>query len=206
MTPPPDDAPPGDAPLPAASAELLPAVYEDLRRLARRRMAREGGGHTLQATALVHEAYLRLTRGGGGEGEGDGGGRWNSRGHFFAAAAESMRRILIEAARRKGRLRHGGGRRRVPLTGDRLTVEPGSSHVRDPAALAAALGRLGELRPRAAAVVRLRSLEGRTVEETAAALGVSRATAVRDWTYGRAWLFRELEGDSRKIVAGPGNP
>ena len=195
-----DETPAAADERPAASAVLLPAVYDDLRALARRRMAAEPAGHTLQPTALVHEAYARLEGGAGG-----GAGRWNSRGHFFAAAAEAMRRVLIDRGRRKRRVRHGGGRRRVPLT-DAAAAGGSSARFRDPAALAAALAALARTRPRAAAVVRLRSLEGRTIEQAAAALGVSRATAVRDWTLARAWLFRELNGDSRKLRRRPQNP
>ena len=185
---------------PAASGELLPLVYGELRRLARRRMAREAAGHTLQPTGLVHEAYLRLVRPPAGPGAGpdrDEPG-WDSRGHFFAAAAEAMRRILIESARRKARLKHGGGRRRVALEESDLAVEaPGFADdggVDDLLALDAALARFEVERPRAAAVVKLRYFAGLSFEETAAALNVSRATAVRDWTLGRAWLFRALHG------------
>ncbi|WP_171188975.1 ECF-type sigma factor [Alienimonas chondri] len=187
----------GDA---AAADELLPLVYEELRKLARQRMAQEAAGHTLQATGLVHEAYLRLARAGGDAEEGDRG--WDSRGHFFAAAAEAMRRILIENARRKTRLKHGGGRRRLSLeenaSGEALAVEPtgflDDGGAGDLLALDAALQRFEAQRPRAAAVVKLRYFAGLSFEETAAALQISRATAVRDWTLGRAWLHRAIEG------------
>ena len=175
----------------AAGEALLPLVYDELRRLARRRMAREAPGHTLQATALVHEAYVRLV--GGGNGSGGDGPRWDSRGHFFAAAAEAMRRILVENARRKARLKHGGEFRRVGLTDSHLAIEPPSS-VGDLLALDAALARFEAEHPRPAAVVKLRHFAGLTFDETAAALDISRATAVRDWTFGRAWLYRAVCG------------
>ncbi len=217
----------GDA---AAADELLPLVYDDLRRLARRRMAGEAAGHTLQATGLVHEAYLRLVRSPPDAGSPDagspdagspdagspdagslGGRGWDSRGHFFAAAAEAMRRILIERARRKGRLKHGGGRRRVSfdeaaLGEAALAGEPAGflddGGAGDLLALDAALHRFEVKRPRAAAVVKLRYFAGFSVEETAAALHISRATAVRDWTLGRAWLYRAVAGGN----SGGGNP
>ena len=189
-----DAARAGDA---AASAELLPLVYGELRRLARRRMAREAAGHTLQPTGLVHEAYLRLVRSPDTAPGRDEPG-WDSRGHFFAAAAEAMRRILIESARRKARLKHGGGRRRVGLEeSEPAAPAPGFADdggLDELLALDAALERFEVERPRAAAVVKLRYFAGLSFEETAAALHVSRATAVRDWTLGRAWLFREMGG------------
>ena len=164
---------------PKAAAELLPLVYDELRKLAAARMAAEKPGQTLQATALVHEAYLRLV--------GAGPARdWDGRGHFFAAAAEAMRRILVEAARRKGRRKHGGGRaagrprrrRRPPSPADDLL------------ALDEALDRLAADDPRPAELVKLRYFAGLTVAEAAAALGVSAATADRHWAYARAWLLR----------------
>ncbi|QDT14938.1 ECF-type sigma factor [Alienimonas californiensis] len=198
---------------PAAADALLPLVYDELRRLARSRMRHEGSDLTLQATGLVHEAYLRLTQSSGDEqASGDdppgddppGGARgWDSRGHFFAAAAEAMRRILIERARRKARLKHGGGRRRASLS---AVQRAGRGPAVDPPgfaedggggellALDAALTRFETERPRAAAVVKLRYFAGLSFEETAAALNISRATAVRDWTLGRAWLHREIAG------------
>ncbi|MFH5803222.1 ECF-type sigma factor [Alienimonas sp. DA493] len=201
---------------PAAAEALLPLVYDELRRLARRRMNREAGDLTLQATGLVHEAYLRLVRpgndrpsaaagseGGTADGAAIGAGGWDSRGHFFAAAAEAMRRILIERARRRGRLKHGGGRRRASLSS---ALRAGAGPAVDPPgfaddggagellALDAALDRFEAERPRAAAVVKLRYFAGLSFEETAAALDISRATAVRDWTLGRAWLHREIAG------------
>lgn len=163
---------------PREAADLFPLVYEELRRLAGNRLAREKPGQTLSATALVHEAYLRLARDGAEK-------RFDNRGHFFVAAAEAMRRILIENARRKMRERHGGGRRRVELLeGDLLAPE-------DPVevlALDEALTQLAADDPPAAEVAKLRLYAGLSVEEAAEALGLSRATAYRHWTYARAAL------------------
>jgi RNA polymerase sigma factor (TIGR02999 family) len=161
-----------------AAAELLPLVYDELRKLAGVRMAAESPEHTLQPTALVHEAYLRLV------GPADGL-RWDNRGHFFAAAAEAMRRVLVDAARRKRGEKHGGDRRRVELTD--LPAEP-EADGRLLLALDAALTRLAAEDPVAARVVELRHFAGLSVEDAAAALGLSRATAYRHWTYARAWL------------------
>ena len=175
---------------PQAAERLLPLVYDELRKLAARRLAREEPGQTLQATALVHEAYLRLV------GALDPG--WEGRGHFFAAAAEAMRRILVDAARRKRAGRHGGGRR---VAADGLDVEaadPGAEPL-DLLALDEALGRLAAAEPAKAELVRLRYFAGLTTEEAAEVLGVSRATAERWWAYARVWLLRHLEdtpGDS----------
>jgi RNA polymerase sigma factor (TIGR02999 family) len=174
-----DEAAAGD---PKAAAELLPLVYDELRKLAAARMAEEKPGQTLQATALVHEAYVRLV--------GPNQDRpWNGRGHFFAAAAEAMRRILVETARRKGRLRHGGDRVRVDL--DRL--DPAGDEANDRLlAVDGLLDRLAAEDPAAAAVVKLRFFAGLTAEEAAAALGISLRTANRHWAYARAWLFQRL--------------
>lgn len=164
-----------------ASDELLPLVYDELRRLARSRLAREAPGQTLTPTALVHEAYLRLT--------GPGEVAWANRAHFFAAAAEAMRRILIERARRRRRERHGGGRFRVTLD-DRIPDE-----LDDPERLLAlhdALDRLEAQDPEMAIVVKLHRFAGLTLEETAAALGSSDRTVSRRWTAARAWLRREM--------------
>jgi RNA polymerase sigma factor (TIGR02999 family) len=161
-----------------AACDLLPLVYDELRKLAAVRMAEESPGQTLQPTALVHEAYLRLV------GLGDAA-RWANRGHFFAAAAESMRRILVDAARRKRTEKHGGGRRRVEVsdiaadscvTDDQLLT------------LDEALTRLAAEDPVAARVVELRHFAGLSIDDAAAALGLARATAYRHWTYARAWL------------------
>ncbi|MHC4989851.1 MAG: ECF-type sigma factor [Planctomycetota bacterium] len=167
---------------PRAADALLTAVYDDLRRLAASRMARERPGHTLEATALVHEAYLRLV--------GDRSADWESRGHFFAAAAEAMRRILVERARQRGRLRHGGGRRRVALSDEMTAPDPaGTADAEDLIALDHALEELEARCAEHATLVKLRSFAGLTLEQAADAMGVSRATAARQWAYARAWLF-----------------
>jgi RNA polymerase sigma factor (TIGR02999 family) len=161
-----------------AAGQLLPLVYEELRKLAAARLAEEAPGNTLNATALVHEAYLRLV------GPADAA-RWDNRGHFFAAAAEAMRRILVDAARRKRTAKHGGCRHRVALPD--VPAEP---EVADEKLLAldAALTRLAAEDLVAARVVELRHFAGLSIEDAAAALGLSRATAYRHWTYARAWL------------------
>jgi RNA polymerase sigma factor (TIGR02999 family) len=168
----------GDA---KAADELLPLVYEELRRLAAQKMSQEPPGQTLQATALVHEAYVRLV---GAENQ-----NWSSRGHFFAAAAESMRRILIENARRKQRLKHGGGQQRVDLDDADLTIEEFSTDI---IALDEALAKLAEEDPVKADLVKLRYFAGLTIEQAAKILEISRATADRYWSYARAWLFHEI--------------
>lgn len=167
-----------------AATDLLPLVYDELRRLAAARMAAESPGHTLDATALVHEAYVRLV------GPADGL-RWDSRGHFFAAAAEAMRRILVDAARRKRAGKHGGERRRVELPD-----VPVELNIEDERLLAldAALSGLAAEDPAAARVVELRHFAGLSIEDAAAALGISRATAYRHWTYARAWLKDAVAG------------
>jgi RNA polymerase sigma factor (TIGR02999 family) len=165
-----------------AAADLLPLVYEELRKLAAARMAAERPGHTLDATALVHEAYLRLV------GPTDAA-RWDNRGHFFAAAAEAMRRILVDAARRKGRVRHGGVRRRIELTD-----HPAAAPPEDLLALDAALDRLAERDPRRAELVKLRFFAGLTIPQAAAAMSLSVATAERAWSFARTWLYTELNG------------
>jgi RNA polymerase sigma factor (TIGR02999 family) len=168
---------------PHAAEQLLPLVYDELRQLAARKLAQEKPGQTLDATALVHEAYLRLV-------DVDQAQQWNSRGHFFAAAAEAMRRILVEAARRKGRIRHGGGLRRA----DWLDAEVAdSSDDEQVLLLDEALTRLAAARPQAAAVVKLRFFSGLTVEEAAPLLGLSPRTARRLWVFARAWLRRDME-------------
>lgn len=167
---------------PAAGAELLPLVYDELRRLAAARMAGERSGQTLEATALVHEAYLRLV----GPGRSD---RWVGRGHFFAAAAEAMRRILIEAARRKHGPRRGGGRNRVAADLDRLAATPDDPALLD---LDEALNILAAESPVRAELVKLRFFGGLTLPEAAAVLGVSLATAERYWAYSRTRLYALL--------------
>jgi RNA polymerase sigma factor (TIGR02999 family) len=167
---------------PHAAGQLLPLVYDELRRLAKLRLAREAPGQTLQATALVHEAYLRLV----GD---DQSQRWNGRGHFFAAAAEAMRRILVERARRRQRIRHGGGHKRIDLD-EACAVAPAPSD--DLLALDEALTRLAERDPTRAELVKLRYFGGLTMPEAAQVLGISLATAERYWTFVRTWLYAEL--------------
>ena len=167
---------------PGAVDQLLPLVYDELRALAAQRLARESPGQTLQPTALVHEAYLRLVEAGGG-------GDWDGRGHFFAAAAEAMRRILVENARRKKRGKRGGGRQRldideVPL----IAAEPGDSLLD----LDEALTRFEQADALAAQLVKLRYFAGLTMAEAASALGLPLRTAERNWTFARSWLHREL--------------
>ncbi len=164
-----------------AADELLPLVYEELRRLAGLKMSQELPGQTLQATALVHEAYIRLV---GAENQ-----NWCSRGHFFAAAAESMRRILIENARRKQRRKHGGGHQRVELDDADVAIEGSSTDI---IALDEALAKLAEEDPIKADLVKLRYFAGLTIEQAAKILEISRATAERYWSYARAWLFHEI--------------
>jgi RNA polymerase sigma factor (TIGR02999 family) len=167
---------------PHAAEQLLPLVYDELRQLAAQKLAHERPGQTLQATALIHEAYLRLV--------GDGEDRhWDGRGHFFAAAAEAMRRILIEKARQRQRLRHGGGRRRIDLEGVDALDEGADEGL---LALDEALGRLAGEEPVVAEVVKLRYFAGLTIEETAASLAISVRTANRHWAYARAWLYQQL--------------
>jgi RNA polymerase sigma factor (TIGR02999 family) len=176
---------------PHAAEELLPLVYDELRRLAGQKLVHERPGQTLGATALVHEAYLRLV------GPADER-QWEGRGHFFAAAAEAMRRILVEAARRKGRVRHGGGQRRIDLDECNLAPEfPGD----DLLAIDEALTRLAELDPKRAELVKLRFFAGLTMPEAAVALGISLATAERQWAFARTWLYAELS-DSQPADSG----
>jgi RNA polymerase sigma factor (TIGR02999 family) len=168
---------------PRAAAVLLPLVYDELRKLAAQRLAQEKPGQTLQATALVHEAYLRLV---GKKDE----PAWNSRGHFFAAAAEAMRRILVEQARRKGRIRHGGGLRRAELLDDEVAAPADDQQI---LLLDDALTRLATARPQAAELVKLRFFAGLTLEEIAPILDLSPRTARRLWAFARAWLRRDME-------------
>lgn len=163
---------------PHAAKQLLPLVYDELRQLAAAKLAQERPGQTLQATALVHEAYLRLV--------GNNPSPWDSRGHFFAAAAEAMRRILIDKARQKRRPKHGGQRRRVNLDEVSASVEQPAD---DLLALDEALSALAAVAPRKAELVKLRFYAGLTIPDAAAALGISEATAQRDWTYARTWLY-----------------
>lgn len=171
----------------SAPEKLLPLVYEELRRLAQARMSKESPGLTLQPTALVHEAYLRLV------GEGPKG--WGGRAHFFAAAAEAMRRILIERARRVGRIKHGGGRKRLDLE----MTEVGEEESLDVVALEEAMQKLRRIDERLERVVSLRFYAGLTVEQTAELLGTSARTVKRDWEFARAWLYDALaEGEQEQ--------
>lgn len=170
-----------DAGDPKSASELLPLVYEELRKLAAQKMARENPGQTLQATALVHEAWLRLG--------GDDQPGWQNRAHFFAAAAEAMRRILIDNARRKNYQRHGGGAERVSLDGLDLAASMNNEQL---LALSEALDRLAAHDAEKAQIVKLRFFVGLTNEEAAKVLGVSEPTVKRHWAYARAWLFREM--------------
>lgn len=167
--------------------ELLPVVYEELRLLAAQKMSQERPGQTLQATALVHEAYVRLL--------GDGPSRnWDSRGHFFAAAAEAMRRILIENARRKKSQKSGGDRRKVELN-EVIFAPQDESQAEELISLNDALGKLAEQDKAKAELIKLRFFAGLTIEQVAEILGISIATAKRRWTYARAWLIREIGRD-----------
>ena len=169
-----------------AADRLLPLVYDELRKLAVQRMAQEQPGQTLQATGLVHEAYLRLV-------DREQAQRWDSRGHFFAAAAESMRRILVEKARRKNRVKHGGNLARQEL--DDVPIEAADVH-EDLIALDAALDRLKEVDPQSVELVHLRYFVGLSIPDAAQMLGISPRTADRLWAFARAWLRREIAGDS----------
>jgi RNA polymerase sigma factor (TIGR02999 family) len=167
---------------PTAAEQLLPLVYDSLRQLAAWRLTREKGGQTLQPTALVHEAYLRLV--------GEEGTQWNGRAHFFAAAALAMRRVLVESARQKQATKRGGGvTQRVPLEDFHL-IEDSPQDLLD---LDDALIRLAAVEPAKAELVQLRFFAGLSIPDAAAALGISAATAERWWSYARAWLYSELE-------------
>jgi RNA polymerase sigma factor (TIGR02999 family) len=167
---------------PHAAEQLLPLVYDELRRLAASKLAQEKPGQTLDATALVHEAYVRLVGP-------NHVAQWNGRGHYFAAAAEAMRRILVENARRKARRKHGGRRQRQEMPSDLVADPPPDD---DLLAIDAALAKLSQRDPLKARLVGLRFFAGLTGEEAALALGVSPSTADRHWVYARAWLRREL--------------
>jgi RNA polymerase sigma factor (TIGR02999 family) len=168
-----------------ASQQLLPIIYQDLRRLAAHLLAQEPAGQTLEATALVHEAYVRLV-------DAEEEQKWKHRGHFFAAAAEAMRRILVEKARRKQRVKHGGERHRVEMDDARLVCSIPSDQI---LALDEALERFSQEEPEKAQLVKLRFFAGLSIEEAAEALGISRATASRHWTYARAWLHDAMSAD-----------
>ena len=171
-----------------AAAELLPLVYDELRKLAAQRLAREKPGQTLQATALVHDAYVRLVDTGKAQ-------AWNSRGHFFGAAAEAMRRILIDNARRKQRPKHGGDRRRVDLDQSLSLTDPRDDLV----ALDEALIKFAVEDPAKAELVKLRFFAGMSLEEAAACLDISLATAKRYWAVARAWLYAALSEGSNAV-------
>jgi RNA polymerase sigma factor (TIGR02999 family) len=173
----------GDRP---SSKQLLPLIYSELRSLAEQRLAQERPGQTLQATALVHEAYLRLVGPGGASTPG-----WDGRAHFFAAAAEAMRRILIDRARAKGAAKRGGGRRQVELDSSSLMLDAVPPEILD---LDEALGRLAEEDAAKAELVKLRFFAGLTLEQAATLLGISPTTADRHWAYARAWLYNDLTG------------
>ena len=172
---------------PAAAEQLLPLVYEELRRLAAQKLAQEKPGQTLQATALVHEAYVRLV----GHGEAGVGQRWDNQGHFFAAAAEAMRRILVDRARTKRSTKRGGGRRKLNVDALDLATQATPDQL---LAVNDALAKLAREDPVAARLVELRYFAGLTVDEAGQALGVSTATAYRHWKYARVWLHSELLG------------
>jgi RNA polymerase sigma factor (TIGR02999 family) len=165
-----------------AVSELLPLVYAQLRASAAKRMARERPEHTLQPTALVHEAYVRLV--------GDGATSWDGRGHFYAAAAEAMRRILIEHARARGRHKRGGDWQRVTL--DSVDLSGRASQIEDIVSVDEAIGRMEERDPRMARIVRLRFFAGLSVDEIAKSLGITDRTVRREWATARAWLYRDL--------------
>lgn len=175
-----------------AADQLLPIVYDELRRLAAQKLSQEKPGQTLEATGLVHEAYLRLVGG-------DANRRWDNRGHFFAAAAEAMRRILVDNARRKGRCKHGGDMVRQDFDELRLTA-PALGE--DLLALDEALNKLAEHDPVKAELVKLRHFAGLSVDQAAEALGISAATADRWWAYARAWLRTEIAGGEASVPDG----
>jgi RNA polymerase sigma factor (TIGR02999 family) len=168
-----------------ASEELLPLIYQELRRLAAKMLAQEPAGHTLEATALVHEAYVRLV-------DAEAEPKWNHRGHFFAAAAEAMRRILVDNARRKQRVKHGGEHQRVDMDDERLVCAVPAEQL---LAVDEALERFGQEEPEKAQLVKLRFFAGLSIEEAAEILSISRATASRYWTFARAWLRDAISAD-----------
>lgn len=170
---------------PSAAEQLLPLVYEELRKLAAAKLAHEKPGQTLQATALVHEAYVRLV-------DVERAQHWNSRGHFFGAAAEAMRRILVNRARDKGRIKRGGKLQRVHLEKIELAIDARND---DLLAIDESIGLLAAEYPECADVVKLRFFAGLSIDESAAALGISASTAKRHWAYARAWLFDALSSD-----------
>jgi RNA polymerase sigma factor (TIGR02999 family) len=185
---------------PQAASQLLPLVYDELRKLAAHKLAQEAPGQTLEPTALVHEAYLRLVL--NEKPSAPAEGPWSNRAHFFAAAAEAMRRILVEAARRKNRIKHGGGRDRLDIQELDVLVQPPSEDI---LALDEALTRLAREDPAAAQVVQLHFFAGLPIEQAAETLGLSRATAYRQWAYARAWLRCAIEGEPSAGSFPPGD-
>ena len=175
---------------PHAAEQLLPLVYDELRKLAAERMAQEKPGQTLQPTALVHEAYLRLV-------DSEKARHWDSRGHFFAAAAEAMRRILIDSARSKSARKRGGAWKRIDLNSVNLV---GSTATEDLVELDDTLDKLGQQDPQAAQLVKLRYYAGLSIEQAGASLGLSRTTAFERWAFARAWLYTELKGPSPEVA------
>jgi RNA polymerase sigma factor (TIGR02999 family) len=180
----------GDA---KAAEQLLPLVYDELRKLAAEKMAREKPGQTLQATALVHEAYVRLVDRKSADSSDEP--RWDNRGHFFSAAAEAMRRILVENARHKQRSKHGGGLQRVDFDVDSLAAHGPAD---DLLALDEALKALGQKDPQIARLIELHCFAGLSIKEAAGCLGISERTAYRDWGWGQAWLYRAIRGNDRE--------
>jgi RNA polymerase sigma factor (TIGR02999 family) len=175
---------------PSAAELLLPLVYEELRKLAAARLTHEKPGQTLQATSLVHEAYIRLV-------DVEKVQHWNSRGHFFGAAAEAMRRILVESARRKGSEKHGGQHQRVAIDELRVALDSPPDQL---LILDETLGELAKSDAQTAELVKLRCFAGLSIEQAADVLGISPRTAYRDWTYARAWLFRNIEARERNAA------
>ena len=185
---------------PKAAEQLLPLVYQELRKLAAQKLAQEKPGQTLEATALVHEAYLRLVA--TGDASAPREQHWNSRGHFFAAAAEAMRRILVDNARRKRRPKHGGDRQRIELDEALAVADPR----KDLLALDDALSQLAVQEPVKAELVKLRYFAGLSLEEAAAVLSISPATAKRYWAVARAWLFAAISASSESAAVIFRNP
>jgi RNA polymerase sigma factor (TIGR02999 family) len=175
---------------PHAAEQLLPLVYDELRKLAAERMAQEKPGQTLEATALVHEAYLRLV-------DSEKARHWDSRGHFFAAAAEAMRRILIDSARSKSARKRGGAWKRIDLNSVNLV---GSTATEDLVELDDTLDKLGQQDPQAAQLVKLRYYAGLSIEQAGASLGLSRTIAFERWAFARAWLYTELKGLAPEVA------
>lgn len=184
MVLPPDESGVPDISRKRTTDSIIPSVYAELRNLAKKKIAQEGPGHTLNATALVHDAYVALARGGEPQ--------WENRGHFYVAAAEAMRRLLIDRARRKKAAKHGGGHERVPLFEDAICAPEEAPLADELIALDEALAKLEKEDERKVKIVSLRYFVGLTIEEAADVIGISTATAKRDWAFTRLWLQREL--------------